>query len=366
MKKILKKIKNNIMISTIIFIAVNIIINFLLYLLNIRFRLYVLIIIILISVFGFIVGFIQQIKKDKDYITLIMTTIAIVVFGILISLFLPIIAFIGSLAYNPEHIVTIDDKKYVAVVKSFLNVNVYYYDYYGLFLMGTKVKIYGDFGKGGYDPYRNPNALKNVIFTYYDNNGKEKYKKLVVYETDEKGKVIENESKIIDDDYIFNENENYILPENEPVLYEKKFNDFTLRFSKIDDTLGQKMLVHVLKSNSNGKGFNVVTEETINVNRDSKFIFLNENIGFISQNKIILKDSRGLYVTIDGGKTFNISKFNYVNNNVEFIEVEKLPYYENEILKIKCSAYQVKEDNSGYENKELIFTSNDNGLTWNL
>ena len=61
MKKILNKIKKNILICDLIFIIFNILLNFTLYIINIRFRLWVIIIIILISLIGFISGLIQQI-----------------------------------------------------------------------------------------------------------------------------------------------------------------------------------------------------------------------------------------------------------------------------------------------------------------
>lgn len=41
------------------------------------------------------------------------------------------------------------------------------------------------------------------------------------------------------------------------------------------------------------------------------------------------------------------------------------PFKNNNKLKLLCSVYQVKNDKSGYENIMILFTSNDNGLTWN-
>lgn len=67
-----------------------------------------------------------------------------------------------------------------------------------------------------------------------------------------------------------------------------------------------------------------------------------------------------------GGKTFIVSKFDYQNDNVNYISIEKLPYYEKNTLKIECSVYQINTTNDGYENKVSVFTSNDYGLNWIL
>ena len=40
--------------------------------------------------------------------------------------------------------------------------------------------------------------------------------------------------------------------------------------------------------------------------------------------------------------------------------------YDNDILKMEASIYIVKEDQNGYENKKLIFISDDKGLSWKM
>ena len=104
------------------------------------------------------------------------------------------------------------------------------------------------------------------------------------------------------------------------------------------------------------------------VSNEAKFVFLNENLGFaIPTGKIYLDNSKpGLYVTNDSGKTFSASNFKYENKNVEYISIEDVPYYDENTLKIKCSVYQPSLNKGEYESKELIFISNDSGLTWNL
>lgn len=372
MRKMFNKIKKNILICDLIFVGINILINFILYLMNLRFRLWVIILIILISIIGFVVGIFQQIYlySDNKKRTIVLSLLGAIPIIILISISIPIVGFIAIFSYKPEHTTILDNKKYVAVVSSFLKVDVDYYDYYGFLLMGTRVKVHGYFGKGGYDPFINPNVSDGVEYTYYDDNGKVKSKRTETFIKDKDGNIIykNNYNIDIDKNNDFDDSDDYVLPENEEVLYERKFNKTILRFGKVDNSLGQNMLVHVLRSKDNGKNFYVVSDDVIQVSNEAKFVFLNENLGFaISTGKIYLDNSKvGLYTTNDSGKTFISAKFNYTNNNVEYISIENVPYYDNNILKIKCSVYQVNSNKDGYENKELVFISNDNGLNWNL
>lgn len=372
MRKMFNKIKKNILICDLIFVGINILINFILYLMNLRFRLWVIILIILISIIGFVVGIFQQIYlySDNKKRTIVLSLLGAIPIIILISISIPIVGFIAIFSYKPEHTTILDNKKYVAVVSSFLKVDVDYYDYYGFLLMGTRVKVHGYFGKGGYDPFINPNVSDGVEYTYYDDNGKVKSKRTETFIKDKDGNIIDKNNYNIDIDKNndFDDSDDYVLPENEEVLYERKFNKTILRFGKVDNSLGQNMLVHVLRSKDNGKNFYVVSDDVIQVSNEAKFVFLNENLGFaISTGKIHLDNSKvGLYTTNDSGKTFISAKFNYTNNNVEYISIENVPYYDNNILKIKCSVYQVNSNKDGYENKELVFISNDNGLNWNL
>lgn len=372
MRKMFNKIKKNILICDLIFVGINILINFILYLMNLRFRLWVIILIILISIIGFVVGIFQQIYlySDNKKRTIVLSLLGAIPIIILISISIPIVGFIAIFSYKPEHTTVLDNKKYVAVVSSFLKVDVDYYDYYGFLLMGTRVKVHGYFGKGGYDPFINPNVSDGVEYTYYDDNGKVKSKRTETFIKDKDGNIIDKNNYNIDIDKNndFDDSDDYVLPENEEVLYERKFNKTILRFGKVDNSLGQNMLVHVLRSKDNGKNFYVVSDDVIQVSNEAKFVFLNENLGFaISTGKIYLDNSKvGLYTTNDSGKTFISAKFNYTNNNVEYISIENVPYYDNNILKIKCSVYQVNSNKDGYENKELVFISNDNGLNWNL
>lgn len=371
MIKIFNKVKQNILVYDLAFVCINILINFILYLINIRFRFWVIILIILISIVGFVIGMLEQIyiSSENKKKAILLSLLVIIPIIILALVFLPIIGFVSLFNYKPEHVTILDNKKYVAVVSSFINVDVDYYDYYGFLLMGTKVRVHGDFGKGGHDPFNNPNIADGVEYTYYDNSGKVKSKRIETFVKDKDGKIIDKNSYSIDINKTnkYDDTDNYLLPENEEVLYEKRFDKTILRFGKVDEVSGQNMLVNVLRSKDNGENFVVVSDGAIKVSNKARFEFLDESLGFIVNTGVIYLDNRntGLYITNDSGKTFTSSNFKYVNENADYISIESMPYYDKNTLKIKCSIYQTN-NNDSYENKELIFVSNDKGANWML
>lgn len=70
-----------------------------------------------------------------------------------------------------EHIIEKDGKKMIAYVDSFLQVEVKYYDYINSFIRGNKIRIYEDYGSGGFDPFEKDEILIPIHSTYYDDNG---------------------------------------------------------------------------------------------------------------------------------------------------------------------------------------------------
>ena len=157
-------------------------------------------------------------------------------------------------------------------------------------------------------------------------------------------------------------------PDDKNTLYSIQFNDVKIRFQRYDYSLGQNQIVVVEKSRDNGKTYEKLTDEPIIVSMEPKFIFLNQDLGFAISKSNLTKSNQymGVKVTQDGGKTFIDGKINYNNPNIEMLTVEEVPYYDNDLLKLHCSIYQVKEDYTGYENIDLLFSSEDNGFTWNL
>lgn len=150
------------------------------------------------------------------------------------------------------------------------------------------------------------------------------------------------------------------LLSNEDIVYTKEFDKEILQVRRYDYSLGQRMIIGVEKSNNNGKSFEKVTEEMVEVSLDAKFEFLNENLGFIIDNGYLDRNRnfKGLLVTNDGGITFRQAEITYDNENVDLISIEKMPYYENGKLKLECSVYIADH------NESLIYYSSDNGNTW--
>lgn len=157
-------------------------------------------------------------------------------------------------------------------------------------------------------------------------------------------------------------------PDDENTLYSTTFGNTKLRFERYDYSIGQNQIVGVEKSTNKGKTYDKLTNEPIIVSMEPKFVFLNEKLGFAIAKSNLTKNNNyiGVKVTNDGGNTFIDGKINYDNPNIEILTVEDVPYLENNTLKFPCSIYQVKADQSGYEDKKIIFVSVDNGLTWDL
>lgn len=366
-----RKLRRHIFVYDFIFLGLSLFVNFLLNLLDMRFRTSFMMILIMIFIIGIIAGIVCYIennnKKAACIIFTISSSIGIIFMGGLILLY--------SL-YGPEHNVNLYGKKYVAVVADYYsNVDVDYYESYGPLLMGTKVKVHGYFGSGAYDPFLNPNIPDGVTYTYYDTDEKRNLEKVIRFLKDKNGNKIDEDINIIYDksldDIHYDDSKYYILPDDEEILYEKKFDNIILRFGKLDNVIGQRMLVNVMRSKDGGENFYIITKNPIQVSLEAKFIFLNESLGFaISTGKVRLKDNgEGLYFTEDGGETFSHSSFIYKNENVEYMDIVSLPYFEDDKLKIKCSVYAFvpREDSKGsYEDIPLTFISINNGKTWIL
>lgn len=367
MKNLFNKIRLNIFKWHLLFMIIFVIVQFVLYLFNIRFRLWVIIFFVLLNFIVLVLGVVQQIFCKKSIFKYLGAEI--IFLGCLYIVLNPFISVNSLLSLRREYSTSLFDQRYVALVDNSSYTDVYYYDDYGSIFMGTKIKVYGYFGNIKFDPFVQVSLLKQADYFYYDSEGKVFLKRHVNFIKDERGRITMNyDDTNYEEQEEFNDNDRYLLPEEEKVLYKKKFGDVVLRFTIIDYVLGQNRLVHVLKSVDGGENFYPVTQESIQVNQVAKFAFLNEDLGFATvDNQIRLDHSQtALYVTQDGGKTFLEAIFNYENDNVSFISINKMPYYDHDILKIDCSVYQMDTDDVGYENKELIFTSDDYGLTWNL
>lgn len=154
MMKIIKKFINTTTISEKILAFFGIIVilgfifGFIIDKLNLQFRPWVITVFVF-SICGFIVSLIiciiNILKKSPKIISQVLYTLICLA---LIPIML-ISLFITALSHRPEHIVGDN----VAVVRSFLDVFVDYYEYKNWFIM-SKDESYSEwYGSGGYDPF---------------------------------------------------------------------------------------------------------------------------------------------------------------------------------------------------------------------
>ena len=152
MKKFFVKIKNNILITTIIIDIIIILFGIIVSLFGLTYRQWVLYFTIIITILGTILGIIQKLK-DRSNLLKVLIYCVFLVLTVLIIIASPIILFLAGVKYYPEYIVEKDNKRYVAYVNSSFEVNVDYYDYVNFLLMGNKVKMHECYRNGGYNPF---------------------------------------------------------------------------------------------------------------------------------------------------------------------------------------------------------------------
>lgn len=158
------------------------------------------------------------------------------------------------------------------------------------------------------------------------------------------------------------------IKEND-ILYQKNFDENNIiRVVYKGAILGQRYVIQIEKSNDNGNTWINQLEMYdgyMQVHNNSKFIFIDNNIGFINDPGLVGTNNEynKLLVTIDGGR-------NFIEANIihpEFITEENLlisdvPYIENNLLKLKI--YTINYNKNPIE-AYYQFYSQDNGLTWN-
>ena len=234
----------------------------------------------------------------------------------------------------------IDNTWYVEIKRSTLvDASLNYYDLKYLIFRKKQPKFVQN-----YNNYFTP---ENYIgTTYYDEEGN------VIRSTTGNN----NQTEELETDIEENAQKEYTFPRE--VLYTKTFdNNVVIKITSIDAILARRLAVIVEKSTDGGKTFtNVLTQDSLIVGDEAEYIFLNENIGFIKELKE--NENRGLRVTRDGGKTFEEVIFKVKKEELPYLYIDKMPYFEDNTLKLDASMYYTKIP----EIKKL--KSNDNGLTW--
>ena len=332
--------ENKILWISIIYLILFIIGWIILSICNYTYLFYFKLISTLLIIVGVVIGTIIAIKKLKyeKQIKIQLYTAYFLLEGILSIVLLAIVLF--SLLYQRERITMIDNTWYVEIKRSTLvDASLNYYDLKYLIFRKKQPKFVQN-----YNNYFTP---ENYIgTTYYDEEGN------VIRSTTGNN----NQTEELETDIEENAQKEYTFPRE--VLYTKTFdNNVVIKITSIDAILARRLAVIVEKSTDGGKTFtNVLTQDSLIVGDEAEYIFLNENIGFIKELKE--NENRGLRVTRDGGKTFEEVIFKVKKEELPYLYIDKMPYFEDNTLKLDASMYYAKTP----EIKKL--KSNDNGLTW--
>ena len=153
-------------IISILFFSFKLILN----LLSLEYRQWIIFIYGIVFVVSIILGIIQLIIKIPSKPNKIIIGIVLLV---VIILSIPSILFCVVFSYTPEHVVTKNDVKLVGYVNGFLRTQVKYYDYKNYFVRGEQLRLYEDYGRGGFDPLENKNGCTYTIedYIWYDDLG---------------------------------------------------------------------------------------------------------------------------------------------------------------------------------------------------
>lgn len=371
-KKFLNDCKKSILFYTISYFVIFMILKLIVNLLGYEFMQYVYGFSIITIIVGIIASIIQTFIRSKSKRTKICIIVCVlsaiigcIVFGRLILLFI-------AFSFKPEHIVEKDNKKYVAYVYVWLDTRVEYYDYVNFLVRGKTKRIEDNYYNRGLDVLdEEHNGLYTPSCTYYYND---------------EGKIIdENRYVIQNNDYTnktdeeryneYQEQQNKqfeasktIIPRSsDDVLYKKEIGEnIVIRVVNLGAILAQRSVVQVQKSTNAGKTFEKMSEEGITIHNGAEFIFIDENIGFINDFGLAGTggDNKFFYVTTDGGKTFVDSNIVHPDSIEEKnLLVKGMPYIEDG--KLKLEVYTLNHFKTP-ERTYYIFSSNDNGLNWNL
>lgn len=308
----------------------------------------------IILLVGGIVGTIQLLKKEDISILKI----------VVLELMIIIIFFVGNYlvfkSLDYEEITYKDGLKMVQNVFSeeYKGRWIEYYDYKNIFIRGKNVRI-----KDIYDDNFTENEYRCT--QYYDENGKyifsiNKYNNqpstIIIPSDTPNNKQEEEDPKLIKS------------VEPADILYEREINPkVKIRIINRGAVLGQRILIVIGKTTDGGKTWYnqlEIDDGALTVNNGAKYVFINQNIGFVNNLQTVVNDEtqKGLLVTVDGGKTFEVAKFESIEEvENQYLYVEDVPYLENQILKVKTYTLDYNRENTKiyYE-----FYSKDFGKTW--
>lgn len=338
-KSFFHKINKHLILYSIALTIVLVITPFILKLFALKLRQWVYLtaaIILMVLIFIFLVQkFIKKSKKTKLIIVLIFSIIITLFITFWKVLFLGLFVILSVINPKSEHSVQIEGNQYVASVEySLLDTTVYYHKYINAFVMGYEPE-FTEYYNGYYNPIERKNE-EDVINSNVEHSNTE-----------------QTEIKI----------ENSIN-----ILYEKEISEDTIiRIVNEGYILGGRMLVNIQETNDSGINWSNKVKKSdscITVNNNAKFIFINEKVGFINNQSLLIvgQENNSLLVTVDGGESFKKSNFIYPLDIKETtFYIKDLPYLENNKLKIKLfPSDKIKNSQCTY----YEFISIDNGLNW--
>lgn len=355
MKKVFNFIKKHILITTIISTFIFVLLHFLLGLCDIMFRQWIYYLVGILIVIALIAGMIQTIKKTQNKIIKIIIKIISIIIVICTILSSYIIMLFLVFSYSPEHVIEKNGKKYVAYVKSFTHVNVYYYDYINFFLVGNKVKIEEYYGRGGYDPFDGEYDYKEPTYYCYDDNGN-----VIDTNTDYyKYHNSNNKSEISDD----NNNKYDESNQNNNIYWID--NNIAYKVDIVDCAMGSEGIKIYRTDNAGESWKSQLTSDygILSVHYNSEFSFLKDNLAFIyDPGRAGVETEKGkLMVSTNNSKTYIPCIIELPRTfDTTTIYIDGLPTYENNELKLKVYSinYQNNSTKTYYD-----YTSED-GITW--
>lgn len=335
----LHKTSINLLLYSLILIVILVILHFALKLFYLKFRQWVYLAVIGFSIISILIYLMQKFIRINEKTKLIigcifaiLVTICIIFWKIVLFMLFLLLTIINP---KSEHIVERQGIKYVATVESnLLDTTVYFHKYVNFLVMGSEVE-FNEHYKGSY----------NSIVKEKEENDINSIEEIDIDE--------QTKTETINPEYI---------------LYEKEIRTGTIiRIVYEDSVLGGRMLINVQKTTDGGKTWNNQlknSDECIMTNNEAKFIFINENVGFINNSSLFIlgEENNSLLVTVDGGESFKSVNFIFPSDikDTNFY-ISDLPYLENEKLKVKLFSPDTtgSEEGNYYE-----FLSVDNGLNW--
>ena len=354
----MKKLFKNILFDTLLFGIIFALLLLFNYFLGLMFRLWVYYVVAAIVIIGLIAGVIQKFKNSSSKITKIVLTIISIAIVVVAIIGWKIILLAVVFSYKPEHVVEKDGKKYVAYVNSFLNVDVYYYDYKNFFLMGNKIKLKEYYGKGGYDPFDDMHSDREALFYYYyDDSGK------IVNTNNTDYTKVHNDGKIyyeIKSDKLTNNiTKNEDNNNKDDNIY---WIDNSIAYKVIDgDAAMGSELNKIYRTEDAGQTWQLQSNIVLHYN--SKFAFINDNLSFIYD-----PGKAGVETEYGTLKVSTNSANSYIDCTIEhpksisekYLIVDEVPIYENNQLKLKVHTLNhIKNPAKTY----YEYTSKD-GITW--